>query len=119
VLVRPPPGAPAQLIELVARRRGATLVEAGIVGAVTALLAGVATPCLRTRTGNRRLEAAATRLAPELQCARNEAIARNLPVALAGRLASAAGPCPPARRPRLQLRRIGRRGLRRRRPRAV
>lgn len=59
------------------RQHGLTLVEAGVVVAIVAAAATAAVPGLQRLIEHRRLDAAATRLAADLQLARNEAIARN------------------------------------------
>ena len=58
-------------------QRGLTLVEAGVVVAIVAAAATAAAPGLQRLIEHRRLDAAATRLAADLQLARSEAIARN------------------------------------------
>jgi type IV fimbrial biogenesis protein FimT len=58
-------------------QHGLTLVEAGVVVAIVAAAATAAVPGLQRLIEHRRLDAAATRLAADLQLARNEAIARN------------------------------------------
>jgi type IV fimbrial biogenesis protein FimT len=59
------------------QQRGLTLVEAAVVVGIVAAAATAATPGLHRLIEHRRLDAAATRLAADLQLARNEAIARN------------------------------------------
>lgn len=58
-------------------QRGLTLVEAAVVVGIVAAAATTAAPGLQRLVDQRRLDAAATRLAADLQLARNEAIARN------------------------------------------
>ncbi len=58
-------------------QHGLTIVEAGVVVAIAAAAATTAVPGLQRLIEHRRLDAAATRLAADLQLARNEAIARN------------------------------------------
>ncbi len=64
----------------IATQRGVTLVEACIVMAVTAVLAGTAAPGMQDLIDTRRLDGAATLLATDLQFVRTEAVARNTPV---------------------------------------
>ena len=64
-------------------QRGLTLIEAGAVLAIAAIVAGQAAPSLRSLVDHRRLDGAAAALAADLQAARLEAIARNRPVRLA------------------------------------
>ena len=63
-------------------QRGLTLVEAAVVIAVVATVATTAAPSLQRLIDQRRLDAAATQLAADLQLARNESIARNRVVRL-------------------------------------
>lgn len=63
--------------------RGVTLVEAGAVLAIAAIVASQAAPALRSLVDHRRLDGAAALLAADLQRVRLEAIARNRPVRLA------------------------------------
>ena len=63
-------------------QRGLTLVEAGAVLAIAAIVAGQAVPGLRSLVDHRRLDGAAAALASDLQAARIEAIARNRSVRL-------------------------------------
>lgn len=58
-------------------QHGLTLVEAAVVLGIVAAAATAATPGLQRLIDHRRLDAAATTLAADLQLARNEAIARN------------------------------------------
>jgi len=58
-------------------QRGITLIEAAIVLAVTAIVAGSAAPSLQRLIDGRRLEGAATQLATDIQLIRTEAVARN------------------------------------------
>ena len=59
------------------RQRGVTLVEAGVVLAVTAILASTAAPAMQDLLDRRRLDGAATQLATDIQFVRTEAVARN------------------------------------------
>jgi type IV fimbrial biogenesis protein FimT len=59
---------------------GFTLVEVAVVAAIAAIAAASAAPGMRALVDQRRLDGVATRLAADLQLARNEAIARNVPV---------------------------------------
>ncbi|MEP7300509.1 MAG: GspH/FimT family pseudopilin [Caldimonas sp.] len=63
-------------------RNGFSLVEAMIVVAVTAIVATSAVPSLSAFIDGRRLNAAATALAADVQFVRTEAIARNRPIRL-------------------------------------
>lgn len=65
------------------QQRGLTLVEAAVVVGIVAAAATAAAPGLQRLIEQRRLDAAATTLAADLQLARNEAIARNRVVRLA------------------------------------
>lgn len=58
-------------------QHGLTLVEAAVVIGIVAVAAMTAAPGLQGLVDQRRLDAAATRLAADLQLARNEAIAGN------------------------------------------
>ena len=58
-------------------QRGITLIEACIVLAVTAIVAGSAAPSMQSLIDARRLEGAATQLATDIQFVRSEAVARN------------------------------------------
>jgi len=58
-------------------QRGITLIEACIVLAVTAIVAGSAAPGMQNLIDARRLEGAATQLATDIQFVRSEAVARN------------------------------------------
>lgn len=64
-------------------QHGLTLVEAAVVVGIVAAAATAATPGLQRLVEQRRLDAAATQLATDLQLARNEAIARNRVVRVA------------------------------------
>lgn len=64
-------------MEIRSQQRGLTLVEAAVVVAILATAATAAAPGLQRLIEQRRLDAAATQLAADLQLARNEAIARN------------------------------------------
>ena len=64
------------------RQRGVTLVEAGVVLAVTVILATTAAPGLQGLIDARRLDGAATLLATDIQLARTETVARNQPLRL-------------------------------------
>lgn len=59
---------------------GVTLVEACVVLALTAIIAGVAMPSLRETIDARRLQGAATQLATDLHFVRGAAVARNEPL---------------------------------------
>jgi type IV fimbrial biogenesis protein FimT len=74
------------------RQRGVTLVEACTVVAVLAVLASTAAPNLQGLIDSRRLDGAATQLATDIQFARTEAVARNIPVRLSFH-ATADGSC--------------------------
>ena len=63
-------------------QRGFTLIEACIVIAITALVAGAAVPSMQAVLESRRLSGAATQLATDIQYVRTEALARNRPVRL-------------------------------------
>lgn len=63
-------------------QRGLTLVEAAVVIAIVFVAATAAVPSLQRLIDQRRLDAAATQLAADLQLARNESIARNRVVRL-------------------------------------
>jgi type IV fimbrial biogenesis protein FimT len=58
-------------------QRGITLIEASIVLAVTAIVAGAAAPGMQGLVDARRLDGAATQLATDLHFIRSEAVARN------------------------------------------
>ena len=73
-------------------QRGVTLIEASVVLAVTAILAGTAVPGMQDLIDSRRLDGAATQLATDIQYVRSEAVARNQPLRLS-LYASAAGSC--------------------------
>lgn len=64
------------------RQHGVTLIEACIVIAVTAIVASIAAPGMRTMLDTRRLDGAATQLATDIQFVRTDAVARNQPVRL-------------------------------------
>ena len=78
--------------QALSHQRGVTLVEACIVLAVTAVLACTAAPGMQGLIDTRRLEAAATQLATDIQFVRTEAVARNQPLRLSFH-ARAAGSC--------------------------
>ena len=65
-----------------AAQRGFSLVEAGIVLAVTAVVATSAAPSLQRVVDTRRIDGAATQLAADIQFVRVEAVARNQPLRL-------------------------------------
>ncbi len=65
-----------------AAQRGFSLVEAGIVLAVTAIVATSAAPSVQRVVDTRRIDGAATQLAADLQFVRTEAVARNQPLRL-------------------------------------
>lgn len=65
-----------------ASQRGFTLIEACIVLAVTAIVAGSAAPAMQSLIDSRRLDGAANQLATDIQFVRTEAVARNTPVRL-------------------------------------
>jgi len=73
-------------------QHGLTLLELAIVVAITAIVAATAAPSFTALIDTRRLDAAATRLAGDLQLARSEAIARNEPLRLS-LLAGAGATC--------------------------
>ena len=58
-------------------QRGVTLIEACIVLAITAIVAGAAAPGMQSLIDARRLEGAATQLATDIQFVRSDAVARN------------------------------------------
>jgi len=58
-------------------QRGITLIQAAIVLAVTAIVAGSAAPSLQRLIDGRRLEGYATQLATDIQLIRTEAVASN------------------------------------------
>ena len=60
-----------------ATQRGITLIEASVVLAVTAIVAGTAAPSLSKVIDARRLEGVATQLATDIHFVRTEAVARN------------------------------------------
>ncbi|MBC8058386.1 MAG: GspH/FimT family pseudopilin, partial [Rhizobiales bacterium] len=63
-------------------QRGVTLIEACVVLAVVAIVAGSAAPAMQGLIDARRLEGAATQLATDIQFIRSEAVARNEPLRL-------------------------------------
>ena len=65
-----------------AKQQGLSLVEVTVTIAVAVVLAGTAAPSLLDFIGTRRLEAAATQLASDIQFMRSDAVARNQPVRL-------------------------------------
>ena len=65
-----------------ARQQGLSLIEVTVTMAVAVVLAGTAAPSLFDFIGTRRLEAAATQLASDIQFVRTDAVARNQPVRL-------------------------------------
>ena len=73
-------------------QRGVTLIEACIVLAITAIVAGSAAPGMQSLIDARRLDGAATQLATDIQFVRSEAVARNEPLRLSVHTA-AAGSC--------------------------
>ena len=77
---------------LTRRQRGITLVEACAVISIGSILAAAAAPNLQGLIDIRRLDGAATLLATDIQFARSEAVARNLPVRLSF-YANADGSC--------------------------
>ena len=60
--------------------QGFSLVEAMVVAAVAAVLAGTAAPSLVEFIANRRLDGVASQLATDIQFVRTDAVARNQPV---------------------------------------
>ncbi len=62
------------------RQTGFSLIEALVVVAVTAIIATSAVPSLVAFIDGRRLDAAATSLAADVQFVRTEAVARNQPI---------------------------------------
>ena len=71
-------------------QRGLTLVEAMVVIAVMAIIASTAAPGFAGFIDARRLDAAATRLAADVQFTRTEAVSRNRPIRLSFKATSAA-----------------------------
>ncbi len=65
-----------------AKQQGLSLIEVTVTMAVAVVLAGTAAPSLFDFIGTRRLEAAATQLASDIQFVRTDAVARNQPVRL-------------------------------------
>jgi type IV fimbrial biogenesis protein FimT len=63
-------------------QKGLSLIEVAVAMAVAVVLAGTAAPSLFDFIGTRRLEAAATQLATDIQFLRTDAVARNQPVRL-------------------------------------
>jgi type IV fimbrial biogenesis protein FimT len=63
-------------------QRGVTLIEMAVAIAVTVIVAATAAPGLTSFIEARRLDAAATQLAADIQLVRTEAVARNLPIRL-------------------------------------
>jgi len=63
-----------------AKQQGLSLVEVTVAMAVAVVLAGTAAPSLFDFIATRRLEAAATQLASDIQFVRSDAVARNQPV---------------------------------------
>ena len=63
-------------------QRGITLVEVCAVICIGSILAAAAAPNLQGLIDSRRLDGVATLLATDIQFARSEAVARNLPVRL-------------------------------------
>jgi type IV fimbrial biogenesis protein FimT len=61
---------------------GVTLVESAVVVAVLAVLAGTAAPGVQALLEARRIDGVATQLATDIQFARGESVARNMPVRL-------------------------------------
>ena len=64
------------------RPRGFSLIEAMVVVAVVAVVATAAVPSLVAFIDGRRLDAAATALAADVQFVRTEAVARNQPIGI-------------------------------------
>ena len=62
------------------RQNGFSLIEAMVLVAVTAVIATAAVPSLVAFIDGRRLDAAATALAADIQFVRTEAVARNQPI---------------------------------------
>jgi type IV fimbrial biogenesis protein FimT len=62
------------------RQRGITWIETGIVMAVVAVVTAQAVPSMTRLIDSRRLEGAAIQFATDVQYARSESVARNLPV---------------------------------------
>ena len=67
---------------LTRHQRGITLVEVCAVICIGSILAAAAAPNLQGLIDSRRLDGVATLLATDIQFARSEAVARNLPVRL-------------------------------------
>jgi type IV fimbrial biogenesis protein FimT len=70
------------------RQRGLSLLEVAIVVAILAIVGATAAPSFSAMLDNRRLDAAATRLAADIQFVRGEAIARNRMLRLSVRAGS-------------------------------
>lgn len=73
------------------RERGVTLIEAGVVVALTAILLASAAPDMRRFIDARRLDALADRLAADLQFARIESVARARPIRITLQAGAGAG----------------------------
>jgi type IV fimbrial biogenesis protein FimT len=70
------------------RQRGLSLLEVAIVVAILAIVGATAAPSFNAMVDARRLDAAATRLAADLQLVRSEAMARNRTLRLTVRAGS-------------------------------
>ena len=75
------------------RQFGFSLIEAATVVAVTAIVAAAAMPGMVTLLDGRRLDAAATALAADVQLVRTEAVARNSGVRISFHDAPGGGTC--------------------------